>query len=187
MARRRIQWRCHQGKVDATRLIFIDETWMKTNMTRQHGRSRVGQRLLAKVPFGRWKTLTFVAGLRCDGIHAPCVFDQPINATSFLAWVEQALVPTLKPRDVVVMDNLSSHKAPAVRRAIRKAGALLIYLPPYSPDLNPIEQAFSKLKTLLRKENARTREQLETCIAKLLDQVTPTESANFFREAGYST
>ena len=88
VARRRIQWRCHQGKVDATRLIFIDETWMKTNMTRQHGRCRVGQRLLAKVPFGRWKTLTFVAGLRCDGIHAPCVFDQPINATSFLAWVE---------------------------------------------------------------------------------------------------
>ncbi len=156
-------------------------------MTRQHGRCRVGQRLVAKVPYGRWKTLTFVAGLRCDGVHAPCVFDQPINATNFQAWVEQFLVPTLQPRDVVVMDNLSSHKAAAIRRAIRKAGALLIFLPPYSPDMNPIEQAFSKLKTLLRKANARTREQLEACIAKLLDQITPAECANFFREAGYST
>jgi transposase len=168
-------------------LIFIDETWAKTNMTRTHGRCAVGQRLVAKVPHGHWKTLTFVAGLRCDGIVAPCVFDRPINAISFLAWVIQFLVPTLRPGDVVIMDNLSSHKAAAVRRAIRSAGAKLIFLPPYSPDLNPIEEAFSQLKTLLRKENARTLAQTSTCIGRLLDQVTATASANYFREAGYST
>jgi len=187
VARRREQWKRYQGKVDAKRLIFIDETWAKTNMTRLHGRCAVGQRLVAKVPHGHWKTLTFVAALRCDGITAPCGFDRPINAVSFLAWVVRFLVPTLRRGDVVVMDNLSSHKAAAVRRAIRAAGALLIFLPPYSPDLNPIEQAFSKLKTLLRKENARTLDDTSTCIGKLLDQVTPTECANYFSEAGYST
>ena len=176
-----------QGKVDARRIIFIDETWAKTNMTRTHGRCAVGQRLVAKVPHGHWKTLTFVAGLRCDGIIAPCVFDQPINAINFLAWVIQFLVPTLRVRDIVVMDNLSSHKAAAVRRAIRAAGAMLIFLPAYSPDLNPIEQAFAKLKALLRKENARTVEQTSTCIGKLLDQVTAEECANYFSDAGYST
>lgn len=173
--------------MDAARLIFIDETWAKTNMTRLHGRCAVGQRLVAKVPHGHWKTLTFVAGLRCDGIVAPCVFDRPINAVSFLAWVTKFLVPTLRRGDVVIMDNLSSHKAVAVRRAIRSAGALLMFLPPYSPDLNPIEQAFSKLKTLLRKENARTREQTEQCIGTLLDRITAQECANYFRDAGYST
>ena len=126
MARRREQWQRLQGKVDAKRLIFIDETWAKTNMTRLHGRCPVGQRLVAKVPHGHWKTLTFVAALRCDGIVAPCVFDRPINAISFLAWVVQFLVPTLRPGDVVVMDNLGSHKGTAGRRAIRAAGALLI-------------------------------------------------------------
>jgi len=168
-------------------LIFIDETWAKTNMTRLHGRCAKGQRLVAKVPHGHWKTLTFVAALRCDGIVAPCVFDQPINGNSFLAWVTKFLAPTLRRGDVVVMDNLSSHKAAAVRRVIRAAGALLIFLPPYSPDLNPIEQAFSKLKTLLRKENARTQEQTTSSIGKLLDRITPCECANYFRNAGYST
>lgn len=187
VARRREQWQRLQGKVDAKRLIFIDETWAKTNMTRLHGRCPLGQRLVAKVAHGHWKTLTFVAGLRCDGIVAPCVFDQPINAVSFLAWVIQFLVPTLRRGDVVVMDNLASHKGAAVRRAIRAAGALLIFLPPYSPDLNPIEQAFSKLKTLLRKENARTREQIETCIRDLLAKITTKECANYFTDAGYST
>lgn len=176
-----------QGKVDAKRLIFIDETWAKTNMTRLHGRCAVGQRLVARVPHGHWKTLTFVAGLRCDGIIAPCVFNRPINAVSFLAWVVQFLVPTLRHGDIVVMDNLSSHKGVAVRRAIRSAGAKLIFLPPYSPDLNPIEQAFSQLKTLLRKENARTLEETTMCIGKLLDQVTAKASTNYFRQAGYST
>ncbi len=168
-------------------MIFIDETWAKTNMTRRHGRCARGQRLVAKVPHGARKTLTFVAGLRCDGIIAPCVFDQPINGVSFLAWVEKFLVPELRPGDVVVMDNLSSHKAAEVRRAIRQAGALLIFLPPYSPDLNPIEQTFSQLKTLLRKENARTIEETIACIGKLLDRVTKEHCANYFREAGYST
>ena len=154
VARRRRQWKQRQGKISATRLVFVDETWAKTNMTRLHGRCPRGQRLLAKVPHGP-RTLTFVAGLRCDGFTAPCVFDGPIDGESFLAWVEQFLAPTLRPGDIVVMDNLSSHKDPAIRRAIRSAGAKLFYLPPYSPDLNPIEQAFSKLKTLLRKENAR--------------------------------
>jgi transposase len=156
-------------------------------MTRLHGRCAVGHRLVAKVPHGHWKTLTFVAGLRCDGIVAPCVFDRPINAVSFLAWVTEFLLPTLRRGDVVIMDNLSSHKAAAIRRAIRSVGALLIFLPPYSPDLNPIEQAFSKLKTLLRKENARTQEQTEKCIGTLLNRITADECANYFREAGYST
>lgn len=156
-------------------------------MTRLHGRCAAGRRLIAKVPHGHWKTLTFVAGLRCDGVIAPCVFDQPINAISFLAWVTEFLVPTLRRGDIVVMDNLGSHKASAVRRVIRAAGALLIFLPPYSPDLNPIEQAFAKLKTLLRKQNARTREQIEKCIASLLSLITAEECAHYFRDAGYST
>ncbi len=142
---------------------------------------------MARVPHGHWKTLTFVAGLRRDGIIAPCVFDRPINAESFQAWIVEFLVPTLRRGDIVVMDNLSSHKGAAVRCAIRGAGAKLIFLPPYSPDLNPIEQAISQLKTLLRKENARTKEGVIEGIGKLLDRVTPKASANYFREAGYAT
>jgi transposase len=168
-------------------LIFIDETWAKTNMTRLHGRCARGRRLIAKVPHGHRKTLTFVAGLRCDGIIAPCVFDGPIDGESFLAWVDQFLVPDLRPGDIVVMDNLSSHKNKAVRRAIRAAGAKLFYLSPYSPDLNPIEQAFSKLKTLLRKENARTVERVEKCIARIIQQIDPAECLNYFQEAGYAS
>ena len=187
VARRRLQWRRHQNKVTAGRLIFIDETWAKTNMTRLHGRCAKGQRLVAKVPHGHRKTLTFVAGLRCDGIIAPCVFDGPIGGECFLAWVVQFLVPDLRPGDIVVMDNLSSHKSKAVREAIRAAGAKLFFLPPYSPDLNPIEQAFSKLKTLLRKENARTIEQIEKCIAKLIKLIDQEECRNYFREAGYAS
>ena len=166
-------------------MIFIDETWAKTNMTRLHGRCAKGQRLIAKVPHGDRKTLTFIAGLRCDGIIAPCVFDGPIDGESFLAWIVQFLVPDLRPGDIVVMDNLSSHKNKTVRQAIRAAGAKLFFLPAYSPDLNPIEQAFSKLKTLLRKENARTNEQIEKCIAKLIRQIDAAECRNYFREAGY--
>ena len=186
-ARRRRQWKRHQNKIPAGRLIFIDETWAKTNMTRLHGRCAKGKRLVAKVPHGHRKTLTFVAGLRCDGIIAPCVFDGPINRESFLAWVVQFLVPNLRSGDMVVMDNLSSHKNKAVRHAIRAAGAKLFFLPPYSPDLNPIEQAFSKLKTLLRKANARSIEQVEKCIAKLLRQIQPGECINYFKQAGYAS
>jgi len=187
VARRRKQWKQHQHKIAAGRLIFIDETWAKTNMTRLHGRCAKGQRLIGKVPHGHRKTLTFVAGLRCDGIIAPCVFDGPIDSESFLAWIVQFLVPDLRPGDIVVMDNLSSHKNAAVRQAIRAAGAKLFFLPPYSPDLNPIEQAFSKLKTLLRKANARTIEQVEKCIATLLRQIEAAECLNYFQEAGYAS
>ena len=152
-------------------------------MTRMHGRCARGQRLVAKVPHGQRKTLTFVAGLRCDGITAPCILDGPINTETFLAWVVQFLVPVLRPGDIVVMDNLSSHKDPAIRRAIRAAGAKLFYLPPYSPDLNPIEQAFAKLKTLLRKANARSFEQVQVAIGRLLSH-NPTGMSELLRPCG---
>ena len=158
MARRRARWRAHQARLDPARLVFIDETWAKTNMTRTHGRCatrRAPRRQGAARPLA---TLTFLAALRCDRIDAPCVIDGPINGESFLAYVEQILVPTLTPGDIVIMDNLGSHKGQAVRRAIRAAGAKLFFLPPYSPDLNPIEQVFAKLKTLLRKAAERTVE-----------------------------
>ena len=186
MARRRRLWRRYQGKVAARRLIFIDETWAKTNMTRAHGRCARGRRLVAKVPHGHRNTLTFIAGLRCDGVIAPCLLDGPIDGESFLAWVVQFLAQQLRPGDIVVMDNLSSHKNKTVRLAIRAVGAKLFYLPPYSPDLNPIEQAFSKLKTLLRKANARSFDQVEDAVAVLLQQIEPEECLNFFREAGYA-
>lgn len=185
VVRRRNLWKQHQHKVDPARLVFIDETWVKTNMTRTHGRCAVGQRLVDKVPHGHWKTLTFVAALRCDAITAPCVLDRPINARSFLAYVTHFLVPTLRPGDVVIMDNLSSHKSRQIRQAIRAAGALLLFLPAYSPDLNPIEQVFAKIKTLLRKADARTVDAVNDAIGDLLDKFPPEECANYFREAGY--
>ena len=187
VARRRLRWRLHQHKLDPARLVFIDETWAKTNMTRRHGRCRRGRRLLVKVPHGRWRTLTFVAALRLDRITAPCVLDGPINGRSFLAYVEQILVPTLAPGDIVIMDNLGSHKGAKVRRVIRAAGARLFFLPPYSPDLNPIEQAFAKLKTLLRKAAERTVEATWRRIGSLLDSFSATECANYIRNAGYAS
>ena len=156
-------------------------------MTRTHGRAPRGRRLNAKVPNGRWRTLTFIAALRHDRIDAPCVLDGPINGQSFLAWVEQFLVPTLSPGDVVIMDNLGSHKSLAVRRAIRTAGAKLLFLPPYSPDLNPIEQVFAKLKTLLRKANERTTEAVWRRIGSLLEAFPPHECANYLRNSGYAS
>jgi transposase len=155
-------------------------------MTRTHGRCARGKRLVAKVPHGHWRTLTFLAALRCDRIEAPCVIDGPINGRSFLAYVEQFLVPTLSPGDVVIMDNLGSHKGQAVRRAIRAAGAKLFFLPPYSPDLNPIEQVFAKLKTLLRKADERTVEATWKRIGCLLCRFSPTECANYLVNAGYA-
>ena len=187
MARRRERWRRHQHKIDPSRLVFIDETWAKTNMTRTHGRSARGVRLLAKVPHGHWQTLTFLAALRHDRITAPCVFDGPINGDSFRAYVEQILVPTLRPGDVVVLDNLGSHKGQAVRAAIRAAGAHLLFLPPYSPDLNPIEQVFSKLKTLLRQAAERTVEATWQRIGSLLGNFASAECANYFWNAGYGS
>lgn len=156
-------------------------------MTRLHGWAKCGQRLVAAVPHARWKTMTFLAGLRCDGVVAPCVFDGPINGKLFLAWVEQFLVPTLRPGAVVVLDNLGSHKGRAVRRAIRQAGAHLLFLPPYSPDLNPIEMLFAKLKTLLRKEDARSIAAVWHKIGDLLTEFSPSECTNFFRHAGYGS
>ena len=154
-------------------------------MTPTYGRCPRGQRLIAKVPYGHWKTLTFVAALRCDGLTAPCVLDRPINATGFFAWLTQCLLPTLRTGDIVVMDNLGSHKNPRVRRAIRAAGAKLFLLPRYSPDLNPIEMAFAQLKTLLRKENARTLDQTWQAIGKLLTQIKPEHCASYLAKAGY--
>src|ERR1700684_4192595 len=185
--RRRERWKTHQHKLDPARLVFIDETWAKTNMTRLRGRCPKGRRLLAKAPFGRWRTLTFLAALRSDRIDAPCVVDGPINGTSFLAYVEQILVPTLKRGDIVIMDNLGSHKGKAVRRAIRAVGAKLFFLPPYSPDLNPIEQVFAKLKTLLRKAAERTVEATWMRIGALLGCFTPQECANYIANAGYAS
>jgi transposase len=154
-------------------------------MARLRGRARKGERLRASVPHGHWKTTTFVAGLRLDGIAAPFVLDGPINRDAFQAYVDQVLVPELRPGDVVVLDNLSSHKGPAVRRAIEAAGARLLYLPPYSPDFNPIENAFAKLKALLRKAAERTISALWDRIGVILDAFTPAECANYFRAAGY--
>ena len=154
-------------------------------MTRLYGRSQRGRRLFAKAPFGHWKTTTFVAALRHDGLGAPMVLDGPMTGQAFLAYVEQVLIPTLKPGEIVAMDNLPAHKIAAVRTAIEAAGAQFFLLPPYSPDLNPIEMAFSKLKTLLRRAPERTRDGLWTRIGELLDCFTANECANYFRAAGY--
>jgi putative transposase len=187
VARRRAQWKEYQGRIDPARLIFIDETWAKTNMTRLCGWAPRGRKLLAKVSQGHWRTLTFLAALRQDRIDAPWLIDGPINGEAFLTYIEQVLVPTLKRGDIVIIDNLGSHKSKAVRRAIRSAGAKLFFLPPYSPDLNPIEQVFAKLKTLLRKAAARTLEAVCTAIGELLGNFTSDECANYFRNAGYAS
>ncbi len=187
VARRRLRWKKYQARIDPSRLVFIDETWAKTNMTRTRGWRRRGKPLVAKVPHGHWKTLTFLAALRHDAITAPFVLDGPINGEAFLAYVEQILVSTLKPGDVVVMDNLGSHKNRAIRKAIRAAGARLVFLPPYSPDLNPIEQVFAKLKTLLRKAEERTVEAVWKRIGSLLKCFHPAECAAYFRNAGYAS
>lgn len=165
--------------------MFIDETWAKTNMARRHGRARRGQRVVAAVPHGHWKTTTFLAALRHDRITAPCVFDGAINGERFRAYIEQALAPTLGRGDVVIMDNLPAHKVLGVREAIQARGARLLYLPPYSPDLNPIEQVFAKLKSLLRTAATRTVEALWHAIGQALDAFSTSECANYLAHAGY--
>lgn len=185
VAEARAEWRAAQPSLDPQKLVFIDETWIKTNMTRPWGRCGRGRRLVAAVPHGHWRTSTFIAALRCDGLTAPCVLDRAINGASFLAYVEQVLVPTLAPGDIVVLDNLGSHKVAGVRRAIEAAGATLLYLPAYSPDLNPIELAFAKLKALLRAGAIRTVEALWDALGDLVACFTPAECANFLRHAGY--
>ena len=187
VARRRAQWQARQSRIDPSRLVFIDETWAKTNMAPLRGWAPRGQRLKAKVPHRRWKTMTFLAALRQDRVDAPWLLDGPINGETFLAYVRQMLVPTLAPGDIVIMDNLGSHKGRAVRDAIRAAGAHRLLLPPYSPDLNPIEQVFAKLKALLRNAGERTLEATWRRIGGLLGHFTPVECANYLTNAGYAS
>jgi transposase len=185
VAAARQTWRAAQPDLDPQRLVFIDETWATTNMTRRYGRAMRGQRLVAAVPHGHWKTSTFIAGLRTDGLSAPMVVDGAVNGDIFLAYVEQVLAPTLTVGDIVIMDNLSSHKVTGVREMIEARSATLLYLPPYSPDLNPIEQAFAKLKALLRKLAARTVAKLWDALGELLLRFTPQECLNYLANAGY--
>jgi transposase len=185
VARRRAQWRLYQDRIDPARLVFIDETWTKTSMAPLRGWAPVGQRIKAKVPNGHWKTMTFLAALRHDRVDAPWLIDGPINGERFLLYVDRVLAPTLQPGDIVVMDNLGSHKGKAVRRAIRAAGARLFFLPKYSPDLNPIEQLFAKLKHWLRKAARRTVETVCDAIGQILNRVTPGECTNYFANSGY--
>lgn len=167
------------------RFVFIDETWVATNMCRRYGRSRRGERLIAAVPHGHWKTTTFVAALRADGLTAPLVVDGAINGMLFRAYVEQQLAPTLRAGDIVVMDNLSAHKVAGVREAIEAVGARVIYLPPYSPDLNPIELVFSKLKWLIRSAAERTVDGLWNRLGSLIDSFPPDECLRYFAHCGY--
>ena len=183
IARRRAQWTRYQSRIAPTRLVFIDETW--TNMASLRGWAPRGQRLKAKVPHGRWKTMTFLAALRHDRLEAPWLIDGPINGERFRLYVEKVLVPTLKPGDIVILDNLGSHRGKAVRRAIRSAGAKLIFLPKYSPDLNPIEMLFSKLKHLLRKAAERNANTVCKAIGQILNSLTARECTNYFAQAGY--
>ena len=176
-----------QPALDSNRLVFIDETWAATNMTRRYGRCARGLRLRASVPHGHWKQTTLVAGLRTAGISAPYVFEGAINGQRFRAYIEQMLAPTLAPGDIVLLDNLRSHKVAGIAEAITARGAQLIYLPPYSPDLNPIEQAFAKYKALLRKAAERTVESLWHTIGRIADLFPPAECRNFFNSAGYAT
>src|ERR1700723_974159 len=187
VAAARMAWADDQPKLDPDRLVFIDETGTSTKMARLRGRAPRGERLIGKIPHGHWKTTTFVAGLRSTALTAPCVIDGPMNGNAFLAYVEQILAPTLRSDDIVVMDNLSAHKVPGVRQAIEATGAKLVYLPPYSPDFNPIEQLFAKLKALLRKAAERSVDRLWNRIATLLDAFSPNECANYFRNSGYAS
>lgn len=187
MAEARRRWIKAQGLLDTTRLVFIDETSANTKMTRLYGRCPRGERLHACVPCGRWRTVTFIGALRHNGMTAPMIIEGAMNGPTFLAYVEKCLVPTLKPGDIVVMDNLLVHKTPGVRELIEAAGATLQYLPKYSPDFNPIEMPFSKLKTLLRKLGKRTILTLKRAVARFVPTVTKAEAANYFRHAGYGS
>jgi transposase len=180
-----VQWRRYQRRIDPARLVFIDETCTKTNMAPLRGWAQRGVRLLSKAPYGHWNTMTFIAALHNDRIEAPWLLDGPINGESFRTYVEKVLVPTLRPGELVIMDNLSSHRGLAIRKAIRNAGARLFLLPKYSPDLNPIEQVFAKLKHLLRKAAGRTQQAVCAAIGELLGSYTPEECASYFKNSGY--
>ena len=185
VAAARAALKSEQSKLKTPKLVFIDETSVTTKMVRQYGRAPVGERLVAKVPHGHWKTLTFIAGLRVDGMTAPYVIDGAMDGSAFLAYIESVLAPTLRKGDIVFMDNLRTHKVDGVVAALAAVGAKVRYLPAYSPDLNPIEMAFSKLKTALRKGAARTVEALWKLIGRLMKTFAPDECANYFRHAGY--
>jgi transposase len=185
VARARRRWMREQGMFDPARLVFIDETAANTKMVRLCGRCRRGERLIDHVPQGHWKTITFVAALRRNGMRAPCTVDGSMNGAKFLAYVEQCLAPTLRRKDIVVIDNLPAHKAPGIREAIEARGATLRYLPQYSPDLNPIEMPFSKLKASLRKAAERTIPRLRRRIGRFSCTMTASEARNYFRQAGY--
>lgn len=185
MKQRRAEWAAAQPTLDPARLVFVDETWASTNMARRTGRSPRGTRLVCPTPHGHWKTTTFVAALRVDGLTAPMVIDGAMTGDLFVAYVEQVLVPALRPGDVVVLDNLICHKRAGVERAVVGAGCTVRYLPPYSPDLNPIELAFSKLKGLLRSAGKRTLDGLWDFLGKSLDAFHPDECRGYFRHDGY--
>jgi len=186
-ARRRAQCTKYQDRVEPERLVFIDETWTRTDMAPLRGWAARGHRLTAKVPHGRWKTMTFLAALRHDRIDAPWFIEGPIDGECFRTYVAKVLLPTLRPGDIVVLDNLGSHRSKAVRQIIRSAGAKLFFLPKYSPDLNPIEQVFAKLKHIIRKALARTVDAVCAAIGQALPAFTPEECANYLKNSGYRT
>lgn len=187
VARRRERWSAWQKGLDPDRLVFIDETWIKTNMAPLRGWGSKGKRLRGFAPHGRWRTLTFLGALRAEALTAPCVFDGPINGRCFRAYVEQQLAPTLRPGDIVIMDNLGSHKSAAIRQIIKAAGARLWFLPPYSPDLNPIEQAFAKIKHWMRAAQRRTVEETWRHVGDLVARIHPDECAHYIANAGYAS
>lgn len=186
VAQARTRWRIDQKSLDPAKLVFIDETGTSTKMARLRGRAKRGRRVIGRIPWGHWKTVTFVAALRHDGVTAPFVIDRPMNGAIYIAYLRQCLVPTLQPGDIVNMDNLPAHKVEQVRQIIEAAGAQLRYLPAYSPDLNPIEQAFAKLKSHLRKAKERTVPALYDRIGTTLELFTPQECRNYFTNSGYA-
>jgi transposase len=185
VASARQAWLKAQSELDPERLIFIDESGLNTKMARLRGRAPKGERCRAAVPHGHWKTTTFVAGLRASGLDAPMLLDGPMNADGFRAYVDQVLVPSLRSGDIVIMDNLPAHKVEGIRSMIEAAGGRLLYLPPYSPDFNPIEMAFAKLKALLRKAAERTLDGLWNAVGQAIEAFSPKDCANFFAAAGY--
>jgi transposase len=185
VAAARAEWRAGQAGLDPARLVFVDETWATTNLARRYGWGPTAGRVAGAVPHGHWKVTTFVAALRAAGLVAPMAVDGAITGELFRAYAERVLAPELGPGDVVVMDNLQCHKVAGVAEAIRRAGARLVYLPPYSPDLNPIELAFAKLKAELRRRAERTVDRLWAAFGESLDWVSPAECRNYFRHSGY--
>lgn len=185
VAERRLYWQLMQGGIAPDRLVFLDEFGATTKLTRTHGRAPQGRRLVEKVPHGHWKSNTLVAGLRSTGLVAPLAIDGAMNGDLFVGYIRQHLAPLLNPGDIVILDNLPSHKRREARRAIEAVGAQLVFLPPYSPDLNPIEQAISKLKRLLRSAKQRTVDGLQTCFGQLLDHFSEHECRNYFQNTGY--